>query len=98
MAKPTFHPNAYLSQTRNIRRGLVTRTTILRVLEKNSFTAGLLAKQAALNYPVVMHHLRLLEVEKIVSRKVGKKPRSWELTGAGQQRLQAASSTRAPIS
>jgi DNA-binding HxlR family transcriptional regulator len=90
MAKPAFHPNAYLSQTRNIRRGLVARTKLLRALEENSTTAGMLTKQTALNYKVVVHHLRLLEAEKIVSRKVGKKPRCWELTGAGQQRLRSA--------
>ncbi len=87
MAKLAFHPNAYLSDTRNVRRGLDSRTKILRVLERKSTTANTLAKKAKLNYNVVLHHLHLLENEKIVLRKRSKKPYFWELTGMGQQRL-----------
>jgi DNA-binding transcriptional ArsR family regulator len=90
MSKLAFHPNAYLNETRNIRQGLATRTKILRLLEGNSATANILAEESKLNYPVVLHHLRLLAAEKIVSRKAGKKPYFWELTGMGQQRLKAS--------
>ncbi len=89
MAKKAYHPNAYLSETKNIRRGLASRTTILRVLEKKAITAPTLAKESDLSYPVILHHLRLLNSEKIVSRKTSKKPFVWELTGMGQQRLKA---------
>ena len=37
-------------------------------------------------YGVVIHHLKLLETEKIVERK-GKRPHVWLLTGLGQKRL-----------
>jgi predicted ArsR family transcriptional regulator len=87
MAKLTFHPNAYLSEIRNIRQGLASRTKILRVLELKGVTAKALAKKSKLSYNVVLHHLWLLEAEKIVSCKGGKKPYFWELTGVGQQRL-----------
>jgi len=87
MAKLTFHPNAYLSEIRNIRQGLASRTKILRVLELNSATAKTLVKKSKLNYNVVFHHLWLLEAEKIVSHKEGNKPYFWKLTGVGQQRL-----------
>ena len=90
MAKLAFHPNAYLSETRNIRKGLVARTRVLKALERSSATAGVLAKENALSYKVVLHHLRLLEAENIVSRKTSKKPHLWELTGVGQQRLKPA--------
>ena len=82
-----FHPNAYLSEKRNVRRGLVARTKILRALEEEGATARVLAKEATLNYKVVLHHLRLLQAERIATHKTSKKPYSWELTGAGQQRL-----------
>ncbi len=87
MAKPAFHPNAYLSETRNVRQGLASRTKILRVLERKNATAEMVAKESELNYGVVLHHLRLLEAEKIVLRREGKKPYFWELTGIGQQCL-----------
>lgn len=87
MAKLVFHPNAYLSETRNVRQGLVSRTKILRILERKNTTAKKLAEESKLSYNVILHHLRLLEGEKIVLRKSGKKPYFWELTGMGQQRL-----------
>jgi len=87
MAQLTFHPNAYLSEIRNVRQGLASRTRILRVLERETVTARMLAKESGLNYHVVLHHLRLLEAEKITSRRATKKPYFWELTGIGQQRL-----------
>ncbi len=90
MAKLAFHPNAYLSETRNIRQGLASRTKILRALEKNGATATALAKELKLNYSVVLHHLRLLENEKIALRRAGKRPYLWELTGVGQQRLKTS--------
>ena len=87
MAKAAFHPDAYLSQTRNVERGLISRTKVLRVLERESTIASALAEKSTLNYGVVYHHLRLLEAEKIVMRKGKAKPFYWELTGIGQQRL-----------
>ncbi|MFQ6067919.1 MAG: winged helix-turn-helix domain-containing protein [Candidatus Bathyarchaeia archaeon] len=87
MAKLVFHPNAYLSETRNVQQGLASRTKILRILERKSATANIVAKESGLNYSVVLHHLRLLAAEKIVSRKTSKKPYFWKLTGIGQQRL-----------
>lgn len=90
MAKLVFHPNAYLSETRNVRQGLMSRTKLLKVLERKNATANVVAKESKLNYGVVLHHLRLLEAEKIVLRKGRKKPYSWELTGMGQQRLKTS--------
>lgn len=87
MAKMAFNPNAYLMQIRNVHKGLVARSRILEVLEGISATAGALAKETALSYRVILHHLRLLEAENIISRKTSKKPYCWELTGGGQQRL-----------
>jgi len=83
-----FHPNAYLSETRNVRQGLASRTKILVVLERKSATASTLAKESKLSYNVVHHHLRLLEAEKIVLCRKEKRPYFWKLTGVGQQRLE----------
>ena len=81
-----MHPNAYLKNIRNVNSGLKVRTKILEILESNSFSAGTIGKEAALSYSVVMHHLRLLEIEGIVHRK-GCRPYYWVSTGLGQKRL-----------
>jgi DNA-binding MarR family transcriptional regulator len=56
------------------------------VLEKHSVDAKSIANEAGMHYGVVVHHLKLLEAEKIVERKGGK-PYTWLITGAGQKRL-----------
>ncbi|MFP3985143.1 MAG: hypothetical protein ACLFU9_04150 [Candidatus Bathyarchaeia archaeon] len=89
MAKLIFHPNAYLNETRNIKQGLASRTKILKTLEKTVATAKTIANETRLNYSVVLHHLHLLDAEKIVTRKTYRRPYVWELTGVGQQRLNA---------
>lgn len=86
MFKGVYHPNAFLSERRNIRPGLVARTKIVLLLEKGSLNTRTLVQQAGLSYSSVRYHLRLLEAEKIISHK-GNRPFSWELTGIGQQRL-----------
>ncbi len=84
--KESYHPKAFLSLTRNVRLGLVARTKIVSLLEKEGFTAGTLAEKIGMNYSAVLHHLHLLETENIIGRK-GPRPFLWKLTGAGQQRL-----------
>ena len=86
MSRGTFHPNAYLSNIKNIKRGLHARTVILFALEKGPADAGSIARNSGLAYNVVMHHLKLLAAEQSVQRK-GRKPYIWELTGLGQKRL-----------
>ncbi len=87
MSKEAIHPNAYLTEIRNIRQGMASRTKILKALELGNATAKALTKKSKLTYNVVLHHLWLLEAEKIVLCKRGKKPYDWGLTGIGQQRL-----------
>jgi len=84
--KETMHPNAYLKNIRNVRCGLVARTKILALLERQGFTASKLAKESSLTYGVVMYHLRLLKNEGTVGRK-GLKRFVWLATGLGQKRL-----------
>lgn len=81
-----YHPKAFLSLKRNIRPGLVARTQIVSLLEKDASSAKVITGNTKLSYAATLHHLHLLEAENILVRK-GKKPYLWELTGAGQQRL-----------
>lgn len=86
MFKRAHHPKSFLTLIRNYTRGLVTRTGILLVLERGVTNAQVIAQKTGLTYGTVLHHLHLLESEKIL-RVRKKKPYIWELTGAGQQRL-----------
>jgi len=85
--KRVFHPRAFLSRKRNVRLGLVARTRILQVLEKQESNIKSIVSLSSLHYNVVVHHLRLLEAERVVVRKGNRRPFVWELTGVGQQRL-----------
>jgi len=85
--KRVFHPRAFLSRIRNVRLGLVARTRILQVLEKQESNIKSIVSLSSLHYNVVVHHLRLLEAERVVVRKGNRRPFVWELTGVGQQRL-----------
>lgn len=84
--KEIWHPNAYLKNIRNVRSGLVARTKILVLLDKQGFSAGKIASQSALSYNVVMHHLGLLKCEGAVARR-GAGRYVWLSTGLGQKRL-----------
>jgi predicted transcriptional regulator len=86
MLKETYHPNAYLTNLRNVRLGLRARTKILNALERGSGNARTIAKEAAIHYGVAMHHLKLLQSEGIVRRADGKNA-VWTITGTGQKRL-----------
>jgi predicted transcriptional regulator len=87
MLKEVYHPNAYLANLRNISLGLRARTKILNTLERGSGDARTIANITAMQYGVVMHHLKLLQGEGIVRRE-GRKPSIWTITGAGQKRLE----------
>jgi len=85
--KQVFHPRSFLSRKRNVRLGLLARTRILQVLEKGESDVKGTVKSTGLTYNVIIHHLRLLEAERVVVRRGNKRPFVWQLTGAGQQRL-----------
>jgi hypothetical protein len=86
MVKETFHPNAYLSRIKNIKRGLRARSLVLNVLERHSADGKTIGSEAGLHYGVVVHHLKLLAAEGLVEAK-GSRPHVWFLTGLGQKRL-----------
>jgi len=81
-----MHPNASLKHIRNVHNGLVARTKILTLLEKQGFSACKIAKESALTYGVVLYHLKLLENDGTVERK-GIRRFVWLATGLGQKRL-----------
>ncbi len=86
MPKEGYHPNAHLTDFRNVKLGLKARTIILDFLERSSADTKVISNETGLPYSVVLHHLKLLESRGIVQRK-SKRPSIWGLTGLGQKRL-----------
>ena len=85
--KPTLHPKAYLTSRRNVTAGLMSRTKILSVLEKNRRSASDIAKEAKLSYKCVAYHLKAMKKDRLVEKVSRTRPFTWELTPFGQQKL-----------
>ena len=84
--KQNYHPKAFLSQKRNVKLGLSARTRIILALEKAPSNIKGMVDTIGFSYNVLLHHLHLLEAEKVATRR-GNRPYIWQLTGMGQQRL-----------
>jgi predicted transcriptional regulator len=84
---PALHPKAYLTSKRNVKAGLISRSKILVVLEKERKSASAIAKEAALSYKCVAYHLKTLKKERLVERLTKTRPFTWGLTPFGQQKL-----------
>ena len=60
---------AYLSMIRNVKRGLISRSAILRLLDSRKWTTtSEVAKEVEVTFNTVLYHLRNLEREKVVER------------------------------
>ncbi|MGD0688895.1 MAG: winged helix-turn-helix domain-containing protein [Candidatus Bathyarchaeia archaeon] len=84
---PAFHPKAYLTSKRNVKAGLLSRSKILVVLERELKSASAIAKEASLSYECVTYHLKALKKERLVDKLTKTKPFTWGLTPFGQQKL-----------
>lgn len=84
---PHYHPNAWLPSFRNIQPGLLRRTEILFILEKDTSTAQILATQIDVSYSTILYHLHHLERHRIVARVNPKPPIKWVLKPVGQLTL-----------
>ena len=74
---------AFLRNIRNVKKGLTTRSKIIRVLKKSRSSAKEIANKINMSYSAIRRQLKLMEKENIV-RKIGRK---WILTGYGQRDL-----------
>lgn len=84
---PALHPKAYLTSKRNVKAGLISRSKILVILEKERKSASAIAKETVLSYECVSYHLRTLKKERLVDRVTKTRPFTWGLTPFGQQKL-----------
>jgi len=86
MFKNSYHPKAFLINTKNVKQGLVTRTKIATLLDEASYTAKTMSERTSTSYSSILHHLHLMENEHIVKRN-NNRPYIWRLTGTGQKKL-----------
>ena len=93
LQKPEVDARAYLRTIQNVLPGIISRTKVIRFLEGDWKSATKISKETGLSYKVVTYHLHLMEKERIVTTK-GKRPKLWELTGFGQQRIMEPSTRK----
>ena len=86
MFKNSYHPKAFLLNTKNVKQGLVTRTKITNLLDEVPCTARIINEKTSSSYSSILHHLHLMENEHIVKRN-NNRPYIWRLTGTGQKKL-----------
>ena len=82
-----LHPKAYLRSKRNVRAGLISRSKILRALDKNGKSAAEIARETSLSYECVAYHLMSLKKDRLVEHLNRTRPFTWKLTPYGQQKL-----------
>jgi len=88
MAKRSvLHPKAYLTSRRNVKAGLIARTRLLLVLERERKSAPQIVKETGLSYACVSYHLKALRKDCLVDRLSNTRPFAWGLTPFGQQKL-----------
>jgi predicted transcriptional regulator len=87
--RPALHPKAYLTSKRNMKAGVISRSKILIVLEREHKNARAIAKESALSYECVTYHLKAMKKERLVDKLTKEKPFTWGLTPFGQQKLPA---------
>ncbi len=83
-----LEPRAILSTLkRNTKRGVITRSKLIKTLKGRELTLGQLSRDAGLSINVVRYHLHNLAKEGIVVKSGKGKYQRWKLTGLGQSKL-----------
>ncbi|MDJ0270096.1 MAG: helix-turn-helix domain-containing protein [Aigarchaeota archaeon] len=86
-----IEPRAFLRRMRNTRRGVSSRTRILKAVREGEKSIDEISSRSGLSVAAVRYHLENLRREGVVERiKSGKRAR-WRLTGIGQRTIEEAS-------
>jgi len=81
-----YEAKSYLATTRNVRKGLKTRSLIIKALRKGLIDTNAIAETIGKSRSATLKQLRRMQRDGIVARIPGK-PSLWRLTGRGQQEL-----------
>lgn len=81
-------PRAYLKKIRNNKKGIRTRSKIIKILKMNKkLTIKEISKTISRSKAVIRRHLRNLEREGIITKNKAGKANIYSLTGIGQKQL-----------
>jgi predicted transcriptional regulator len=82
-------PRAYLQKIRNNKKGIKTRSKIIKILKKNKrLTIKEISKTILKSKTVIRMHLRNLEREGIIIKNKTGKAYIYSLSGIGQKQLE----------
>lgn len=81
-------PRAYLQKIRNNKKGIRTRSKIIKILKRNrKLTIKEISEMVLRSKTVIRRHLRNLEREGIITKNRIGKINIYSLTGIGQKQL-----------
>ncbi|MEM1575544.1 MAG: winged helix-turn-helix domain-containing protein [Nitrososphaerota archaeon] len=81
-------PRAYLQKIRNNKKGIRTRSKIIKILKRNrKLTIKEISEMVLRSKTVIRRHLRNLEREGIITKNRIGKTNIYSLTGIGQKQL-----------
>jgi len=83
-------PLAYLARMRNTRRGISSRTKLIRQMRRGERSVSDLGRMSGLSESTVRYHLKNMSKERLVARSAKKRGGMWRLTGAGQRTIEEA--------
>jgi DNA-binding HxlR family transcriptional regulator len=83
-----YEARSYLATVRNVKKGLKTRSLIVKALKEGLIDTNTIARAVGRSYSATLKQLRKMEQDGIVVRISGK-PSMWKLTGRGQQELRS---------
>jgi predicted transcriptional regulator len=82
-------PRAYLQKIRNNKKGIRTRSKIIKILKMNKkLTIKEISKTISRSKTVIRRHLKNLEREGIIIRNKTGKAHIYSLSGIGQKQLE----------
>ncbi|MBS7641585.1 MAG: hypothetical protein QW374_01420 [Candidatus Bathyarchaeia archaeon] len=81
-----YDAKSYLVTTRNVKKGLRTRSRIIELLRIGISDANTISEAIGRSYSATLKQLRKMERDGIVVR-VSRRPSTWRITGKGQQEL-----------
>ncbi|MEM2083799.1 MAG: winged helix-turn-helix domain-containing protein [Nitrososphaerota archaeon] len=82
-------PRAYLQKIRNNKKGIKTRSKIIKILKRNNkLTIKEISKTISRSRTVIRRHLKNLEREGIIIKNKTGKTNIYSLSGIGQRQIE----------
>lgn len=86
----SVHSRAFLRSVRNVKKGLLTRSMIIKLLSDKAYSMRQLAEEIGLSESSIRRHLKNMLAEGIVEKIRYRGRILWRLSGYGQLALEEA--------